>query len=109
VSRGSHKMRRVQFRFRAAPRDWATDPRHAELAHVRWTWLLLECGHVKRDPLEVYGNETAVRVRAVFHALDQSHTSRRVRCHQCAGGPPQAMLPRVLPDGLSCEMIEPGR
>lgn len=42
----------------------------------------LECGHTKRDPFEVYGNETAVAIKEVAHKLDPT-IERKCRCYKC--------------------------
>lgn len=54
------------------------------VADARETALDLACGHTTRDPWETYGNETAVAVRAVTHALLTPDAPRRVRCYDCA-------------------------
>jgi hypothetical protein len=93
--RGGYKVRTVARTFRATPFDWGKRPEPV-LRDALWTFLVMDCGHIKRDPWETYGNETAVKVQAACHNILTPDAVRRVRCYQCVSGRPQAGIPKAL-------------
>lgn len=46
-------------------------------------YVLLACGHRKRDPWDVYSNEKAVRMRAGLHYAFTPNATRKCRCYRC--------------------------
>jgi len=99
--KGTFKMQDVVRYFQAPPFDWATrcdadDPRGI-LRAARWTFIVLSCGHIKRDPWEAYGNELAKRVQATLHHSFNWAEGRRVRCTECISGQTQYGVPKIIP------------
>lgn len=71
---------RNKFKMRLVVREFKEPFKYAPQYERRM--VEMECGHTKRDPLETYGNETAVKVRDVLRHLTPDEP-RRVRCYQC--------------------------
>ncbi len=82
-----HKIREVTREFVAYPLHFAREPALRQ-PHIMHAFVELSCGHIKRDPWDVYANETAVRVqsglRAFAEAVGEKQKPRRCRCYQCA-------------------------
>lgn len=95
--KGIFKMQTVVRSFEATPFDWASS-KEACLRNAKWTFILLSCGHAKRDPWESYQNETAVRVRSTLARVFGPQGVRRARCAQCVSGKPQAGVPKIIPE-----------
>lgn len=99
--KGIYRTRTVTGYFQAAPFDWANEKRLQQDPHLRgvvYTFIVLDCGHIKRDPWEVYQNETAVRMAAILHHTMTPGAVRKVRCHQCVSGREQGGVPKVRPE-----------
>ncbi len=78
-------MRKVVRQYFAYPVSYMREPVLRQ-PHVYHVYVELCCGHVKRDPWDVYSNETAVRVRAAVNALAAElgePEDRKVRCYVC--------------------------
>lgn len=92
MARAGFKMQKVVREFVAYPLHFAREPL-LRAPHIMHSFVELECGHIKRDPWEVYGNETAVRVQAGLHKLhdqfyqagqvDEPPRPRKCRCREC--------------------------
>lgn len=96
MARKGFKMRAVTREFTAVPACWGREPilraAVASGSHPGLAFVELSCGHIKRDPWAVYGNETAVRVRAglqqfqtLLHEAGRAEApvARRCRCREC--------------------------
>ena len=59
-----------------------------EVPHV-----LLDCGHMKIDPVGIYGNETAYQISQVSRAI--TGKPQRVRCTDCGAGEPPVTIARL--------------
>lgn len=91
--RHPYRMRPVVRTFMAAPVSWGKEPvlralMSDEYRMMRWPrWVEMACGHIRRDTEQVYGNETAVRVRAAFRVMAEATgeaVPRKCRCYECA-------------------------
>lgn len=82
--RQQYQMRRVVREFVYYP--WAIVRHEADrsLQRIPKRYVELSCGHWKRDPWEVYANETAVRLADVLHHLFTPDETRKSRCYHCA-------------------------
>ena len=81
---------RKPFRIRTVVREYFWCPwacgRHESAGRLRQEvrrYVELSCGHEKRDPFEVYGNETAVQIRDLVRHLAEPGQARKCRCYQC--------------------------
>lgn len=92
--RNPYRMQPVVRTYVASPVRWGREPVLRELMSnparaAEWPrWVELACGHARRDTDQVYGNETAIRVRAGLRAFFESRgleqKPRKCRCYECA-------------------------